>query len=475
MTNVTSSKQINDTGYHTILETVFRVAKLESSNLVRATKYTKPKIESRLLGCGTLVRVIVEVGLRKLRYKTVKALIEHISQTLPTADAGYCAPLCKDYFKALANLLEYKAHPEHFLGNEWHEIVDFCIEAARDLRKSNDVGEFGFADRTRGAHVSTSRRDYPSRSTTPSTVGDHGRSSSSNASQSATYTAVRDSQVEIANCLHHLVSVSNAPICDRANVIVTCIIELLDSYPKIAAIQQLLFDCINSIISRIIADDIGLCMQLIHKILPLLRRFWDVKDNAAREPILVLLSHVEVFLPRLTSQDSTEDTRAALSALVEFLRGDYCTRRPREQLQLDDLTPIDRTRGALTQMPLCSCTLQVRAGSIKAEQPWCLIYSSAAIMVALEHETMMNERSIKNVLEFPPKRQRLTHPLDDLFTILKESDFSEKVYALQMLVFVFDTLVIDEAPLKERLDVLLPYLSDDNGLIISWASFAMTA
>ncbi len=470
------SKQVNDTGYHTILETVFRVAKLEASNYVRATKYTKAKVESRLSGCATLVRVVVEVGLRKLRYKTVKALTEHISQTLPTADENYCAPLCKDYLKALSTLLEFKAHPEHFLGDEWHEIIDFCLETAQDLNKSKDVSESDLSNGFRSLRGSASRRGNLSRSATPNTMGDHGRFSSFNASQPAAFPQIRDSQVEIALSLKYLVSVPNAPILDRAAAIIDAIVDLLDSYQKVSSIQQILLECVNSVMSFVITNDILFALRTVTQTLPLFRRFWDVKDNTMKEPLLVLLSYAEVLLPRLISEDTTGDFKAELGALIEGLRDDYCVRRHREQLQLDDLLPVDPIDCTPSQTPLSNKTLKLRVGAFKAEQPWCLVSSSAAIMVALEKDMIAIERSVHyREHAHPSKRQRLSHHLDDLFSSIKGSVWSEKLYALQILVFVFDTISIDEIALQGHLLVLLPCLSDDDSTIASWAMFAMTS
>ena len=474
--NEIASKQVTDTGYHTILESVFRVAKLECSNYVRATKYTKPKTESRLSGCAILVRVVVEVGLRKLRYKTVKALVEHITQTLPTADANYCAPLCKDYFKALALLLEFKAHPEHFLGDEWHEVVDFCLETARDLNKSDDVNDLGLSNEVRSLRTSVSRRDNLSRSTTPNATGDYGRASNFHASQPAAYPQIRDSQLEIALCLQHLTSVPNAPILDRANDIVTTIVDLLTSYSKVASIQQILVECINSVLSRVVANNIELALHIVIEIFPLFRRYWDVKDSTIKGPLLIFLSYAEILLPRLVLEDTAGDRKAELGALVECLRDDYCARRRREQLQLDDLSFVVPTFSTHQEVPLKNKTLQVRMGAYKAEQPWCLISSSAAILVALEIDAVAQEKSVQSLEhDYPLKRQRLTHPLDDLLAFAKGSTRPEKQYALQVLAFIFDDLAFDEHTLQSHLDGLLPCLSDDDGSIASWAMIAMTS
>lgn len=453
---------------------MFRVARLEVSNIARATKYAKPRVGARLLACAAVVRITVEVALQRLRYKTVKALVEHIIQTLPTADAGYCEPLLNDYFKALATLLEYKAHPEHFLGDEWHELVDFCLETTRDLMRPAEFSDSNHSNGARGLHSTGLTQGYFSRSATPSITGDHGRKSESHAThRNAAYPRLRECDRDLVLCLQHLTSVPNAPIFDRANVILTTLVELLHSYPKVSKIQQAALECINSIMSRVVANDIELASQVMTQMLPLIRGFWEAKDAPLKDALLILLSYGEVLLPRIIRLDKTGDNKAALVALVEVLRNDYCLRRDREQLQLDDLTFYDSTCSATRQMPLSTKTLGVRSGCFRAEHPWCLISLSAAIIVALEHNTATHEQPTRpDAEDNRAKRQRLTHPIDDIFDLTKGPD---KLYALQMLVFIFDSLELEEEALQGRLETLLLCLSDDNSLITSWAMLVMNS
>ena len=471
---IKNSKKLKDDNYHVILEAVFRVAKLEGSNIVRATKYTKPRVEARLLACAGVIRVTVEVALQKLRYKTVKALVEHIIQTLPTADAGYCEPLLNDYFKALATLLEYKAHPEHFLGDEWHELVDFCLETTRDLIRPAESSDSSHINGTNGPHRISLTQNYSSRSATPSIAGDHGPKSESRASQrSAAYPRLRECDRDLVLCLQHLTSVPNAPIFDRANVILTTLVELLHSYPKVSKIQQAALECINSIMSRVVAHDIELASQVMTQMLPLIRGFWEAKDAPLKDALLILLIYGEILLPRIIRLDRAGDNKAALVALVEVLRNDYSLRRDREQLQLDDLAFCDCTCSATRQMPLSTKTLGVRPGCFRAEHPWCLISTSAAIIVALEANITTHDRPMgPDAEDNKPKRQRLTRPIDDIFDLTKGSD---KLYALQMLVFVFDGVELEEGALQGRLESLLLCLSDDNSLITSWAMVVMNS
>ena len=466
-----------DDSYHTVLESVFRVAKIDKSSYARASKSAKTKAEGRLSACAALVRTVVEVGLRKLRYKTVKALVEHVIQTLPVAGGGYCEPLTADYFRALAALLGYKAHPEHFLGDDWHEVVDFCVQAARDLIEPSTLNESALSNGGGFLNGSTSNRDGHSRSATPSTTGNYGRKSSNNISQHAIDSQLKGSDDQIVLCLQHLVSVPNAPVSDRADVVLATLVEMLQSYQKVSSTQQAAFECINSIMSRIVAINIDLPLQTMKRVTPLLRRFWEPKEGAAtfNDTLLAFLSHGEILLPRIISSDQTGDCSTALQALVEVLRNDYCSRRHRGQLQLHDLVLLDPSRVTSRQLPLSTGTIQMRLDGLRAESPWCLISRSAAILVALENAAVAGEGAIDGDEFQDPKRQRLEHPMDDILHFVKGALLPEKLYGLQMLVFIYDILPLDEGTLQSHLDALLPCLSESDGSIVSWVMLAMTS
>lgn len=450
--------------------------KLESANLGRASKTTKTKVESRLSACASLVRLLVDVALEKLRYKTVKALVEHITQTLPTADANYCVPLLKDYLKTLATLFDHKAHPEHFLDQEWQEAVDFCIDLTCDLNRTYEPDESSFPNGVRSFHGSGPRRDDLSRAGTPSTFGDHVRRSGKSASQGAAYPQLRNSDREVILCLRNLTSVPNAPIMDRAHKISTTLIDLLVSYQKTSTIQQPALETINSVMSFAITNDISLAMQTSNKVLSLFRQLWESKDATLKETLLVFLSYVEVLLPRIISAETTGDCKDTMNTIVEVLRNDYCSRRPREQLQFEDLSLRNPTSCVASQIPLGTKVHEVRNGSFKAEHPWCLISGSAAMMVALEKDTRAREKPIdKDDVHVRAKRQRLTNLFDDLLYFVRGSLIPEKLYALQVFIFVFDSLRFDYITLQSYLNVLLPCLSDDDGLVASWAMLAMAS
>jgi len=479
LTPSSTRKRVDDKGFHAILETVFRVVKLDSSAFAKKSKNVRStiaiKARNRLTACAGLVRTIVEVGLPKLRYRTVRAIAEHISQSLATSDAGYCQPLVFDYFKALAGLLEYKAHVEHLTTDDWRDLTDFCLDSARDINKTTDENDSYSHNGAASRNGDNSFRSRASRSGTPSLGREQGRSFGDHVSQRPTYPILQQSNEDIVLCLQHLVSVPTAPVLDRAPVILTTLFDLLQSYPYLSKIQQAVFETISSVMSRIVVSDTALSLQTMSLLLPFIRTCWERASQTLREILLSILLQSEILLPTLLSSDSAAGSKADLSALLEISREQYCNRKHREQLHLEDMELCDQAISNKRKTPFSLTCGAVRSGAYRAEEPWTLIHVSAAICVILEkHATSGGKVEEVEELRNLPKRQKIALPLAELFQFAKGLHRHEKLYALQVLAFVFEMHEFDIGSLQTHLEMLLPGLSDDDGLVASWTMFSIT-
>ncbi|KAL9126224.1 MAG: hypothetical protein Q9217_004696 [Psora testacea] len=470
--NSSKLKQVDDKGYHAILETVFRVAKIDISALSRASKYTSAKIASRLSACASLVRTIVDVGLSKLRYKTVKALVEHISQSLPTADAGYCEPLILDYFKSLATLLGFKAHVEHLSSDDWHELFKFCIETARDLNRPTQ--SVGYDTNGRSSQLNHKLRSR--RYATPSTVGEQHHSFSSYESQQLAYPQLQGSNEDILLCIRHLISGANAPVVEKAEVTLEVLLDLLGTYPHSSKIQQSSYEAVYSIVSRTISSDTSLSLQIMRSLLPLIRTSWQRASQNLRETLLSILFRGEIlFAPLLASNDGI-DVKLGLVAFSEILKDQYCARKPREQLLIEDLDLSDTVPSGALRAPLSLHCASVRFGALKVEEPWATIYIGASICALLQRSATGNTKS-EEVEDLPasPKRQKMISPLDELLYFMKSPQKATRMYSLQIAAFVFEKHDFDSNLLQNILESLLLALSDDDVHVVSWAIFALAS
>ena len=457
---------MEDKAWHGVLEALFYAAKVECSTYANASKPTsKTKSASRLSECASVLDTAVKVGVRKLRFKTVRALLEHISQTLPTSDGTYCEPLVAGYFRALRTVFEYSPHPEHLLKEDWHDAIDFCNACIRDLNLPATETNSSFS---RGVDDHGSSTRLASRSATLSFHRKGLRDPGSQGSQ------LRGSAEDLVLCVRHLTAAPNAPIFEKASVTLNSMLDLLEMSPQLSTTQQAAFESINSIIIRIATDDTSLVLQTLKRLFPLIRRFWQAK-SAGLKVMLTSMLYGEEFLARLLTSDEDGDCKADLLGILGVLRVEYCKRIEREQLQLDDIDLSDHIFRSDRYMPMSTKACELRSGAHKAEQPWTILHLSASILTTIHAKNSVYVMQNGNPDMDPPlKRQRTAEALDEVLELMKASVAPDKLYALQVLMFVFDRLTVEIGDLERILHLLLLCASDDNGSIASWAIIALT-
>ena len=436
------------------------------SALARASKSTASKVSNRLAACGGLVRTIVDVGLMRFRHTTVKALVEHISQCLPTAHDDYCEPLIVDYFKALGILLGYEAHVEHLSSDEWHELLDFCINTARNLNRSEEPVDQNVS--TLQSNLSLRSR----RALTSNGAPEHSHSFSSRESQRLSYPQLQRSNEDIMLCIRHMTIVPNAPVVEKAEAILDVTLDLLATYPHLSKVLQNLYETIDSVLSRIIINNISLSFRTVSALIPLFRKTWKRATLNQRELMLSLLLRGESFFPQLIRSEAG-DAISSLGALLEVIKGQYCSRKPRELLQVDDLDFSDITALLSEHTPLKIKVMRLRTGALKGEDPWCVIHVSATIYTISER--LANESACTEEDDFRAnaKRQKRSRPIDELLQFLKESHLPSKVYALQVVTMLFNQISFEDTLLPDVADLLMLHISHDDTTVASWAIVAI--
>lgn len=414
----------------------------------------------------------VEVGVRKLRYKTVRALVDHVIQTLPTADDGYCAPLVPDYFKILRTILEYQPHPEHFPSEVWNELTDFCVAVVNDLNRLLEDGDSSLSHRLR---ASDSFQDDPSRSVTPSLRVGSSRKSTQTASQHSEGTTLRNSSENIILCLKHLHSVPSAPVSEKAAGTLEVMLDLLRKSPNVSHTQQAAFDCINSILARIVTDDTILALETTKSLIPLICRFWQAKSHALKDSMIISLLYGENLFRRLVVLDVSGEHTTNLESLLEIFKEDYCKRVERDTLQMEDLDLSQESVYSECQAPLSLRNFRPRFGLVKAEQPWALLQISSSIVTALDINANVQEnQDIHDDATHASKRRKFNSARGDIVQQIKVSAPSEKLYSLQVLGFLLNAIDLDSSSIQETLDILLSCISDSNESSASWAMLALS-
>lgn len=372
----------------------------------------------------------------------------------------------------MRTILAYPSHPEHLAHEEWHDLADFCVQAIKDLGhiQADDNTNPSFTE-----ELLLSSRGRPSRSATPvvrstSVVG----RLNGNPSHSPRDVRLKASAEDVTLCLKHLASASNGPIFEKAQVIVDTLLDtnLLSAHSDL--VKQAAFQTINTVLSRVHANDVSLSLRTIEALVPIIRRCWSTKSASLKEHMLVSLLLGEPYLPQLMIRES-EDQTAELLSLLDTMREEYCRRHERDQLQISDLDLAGGVGGHQTERPLSIQAFRLQFGAVEAESSWCLIHVTASIVVALSGRREAQEGRANPTETHPTTKKRKTeNPVDSLFQRVRLSALTDKIYALQVLCFVFDSVECESSILQGYIEMILQYVSDKSNSLCSWAMLALT-
>ena len=417
----------------------------------------------------------METNVRKLSQKTVGAVIEHICQTLPTNDGSYCFPLLFDYMRGLAHLLQYKAHIENLSREGLQVVLSFCLALAQDASKSQVQSSDNASEEHRSNSNLTRLSFRLSQAPTSSVNARQSRSSGSHESQLLVFPQLQSSVASTLMCLQHLTSISGLPISNEAEEIVNVVFELLHYHSTVGTTLQPAFETFNSLIPLLLTSNTKLGLFATKRIIPHVRTLWQTRSHSLKEVLLSILLHAECIMHALVTEDEDLNTRTDILALVEILRQEYCERRAKEQLLIDDIDLSDYVLKHESDSRLTFKLASIEMGKIRAEEPWAVLHVSSSLVVALQHNirSAWISSSPAGGYSQHTKRQRLEEPLDELFWYLTAGTASQIVYALQMFAVIFDMHEYDSRDLHRYLESLLARLSDDDITIVSWAMFAI--
>ncbi|KAL8736025.1 MAG: hypothetical protein Q9166_000587 [cf. Caloplaca sp. 2 TL-2023] len=473
-TSSQNNEALSDKAYHQILEALFKVVKFDGTTYSKAKSSSqKNPAASRLSACADAVRIVIEVGVTKFRLKTVKAVLDHVTQTLPAPDGGYFEPLSSQYFKVLRTILEYPSHPEHLAAEEWHDLTDFCIQATKELVLTQSDSAVTSFD---GDESSLFARGRLNRSATPSI-----RSASAMGRPNGHTSRLRnDAQPkapaeDVFSCLKHLVSTSNGPVLEKAQTLMETLLDFLLSSTHSDHVQQLAFETINTVLSRIYTSDVALTLRTLEGLVPIIRRNWSTKSPSLKEHMLVPLVLGEPYLPHVKFRES-DDQSADLIGVVEVMREEYCRRHDREQLQIDDLDFAEVAIGHQKERPLSIRAFRLRFGALRAEASWSLICVTASIITTLSGQRRISDDAADLASgRRATKRRKTEDPVDALFQRVKLSAPADKVHALQVLCFVFDMTQLEPDALQGHIEMILIHVSDKSSSLCSWSMLAITS
>lgn len=478
MLNTSYRDSLKDKAYHHIYEVIIKVALSEKrKTLEQPTKRgTKSGITSaasgRLEAAADAFRAAVQAGASKLKPKTVKAVIKHVTETLPKPNGGYFEAFAPYYLKALISLFEHEANVERLGTKTWDLTADFCVEGIQQYLDDLETDAPGFTRSFSGLGSS-----YVSGSLVKSSVGN---------SRPKPNSVSRQNAEELLSILLALVSIPNSPLLDKSEIIVACVLSFLNSQSStVSAVYQVAFSILNAVLSFCREDRCSLLQDVAVACIPIICRFWQgkisAKDemlNSIRDEMLILLFNVHLHLERSILDEQTSDILSEVTALADVMTAEYARRSDKDQLQLDDIdiADIGSTNSDLTPFRLDSFGL--RPHNSRGERTWANLQVvgllERLVSIGNEHRKLHFLKTDGDIEEQPRKRQRTSHHTDRILDPLISDVENLRLAALQVLPFILQACQLSALVLSELLDHLSNCATDKRGQISSWAFLAIT-
>ncbi|KAJ5893828.1 hypothetical protein N7495_005519 [Penicillium taxi] len=461
--NKHSSKllDLNDKACYRIFESLFQSIAVEKSIYNKAASKSSSKGPSasatRLSAYASVIRTAVDIFLRNIRSKSFRAIVEHITETIPAPGEGLWELLSVDYTKCLSSLLSYPPHIEHLADAAWDDLVDYCLAA---------IGFQSIVDgrlSIRSSYWSTQDDlDAIDGRSTPSRVA---TTIATTEKQAGDRNAIR----EVLTCLQLLITKSCAPTQAAAEKILQGLVDFVKSPSMAGNLHQLAISSINTVVSRVIFDQSDLARSSLLDLIPTIRRLWTTKLHNLKDELLATLMLCIVVLVDTCRTNASELLNSSVEGLVNFLLSDIVKRSEKELLQIDDAIFY---KSSFNQNRLL---FGPRLGSSRSEQNWTILWAISSLLKMSEHVTgtPSEPSDTESTNEGHNKRQRLSSAIEDVFRDAVSATGTRRICALQLVPFLESEMKIERKNLL--IERLVPSIVDDNGSISSWTMIALAS
>lgn len=469
------SNQLGDKAWHAIFEVVFKFALTEKHAYLKTDKArTKTTAFTQLTGCADSIKILVRTSAPKLKGKTVEAIVDHITQTLPTNDGGYCGPLVNDYLKALIDLFKQQENAEMLKREVWLDTISFCIEGINQYVDDADTQPPGF-QRSLSSLGDGSRSGPVARSAVNTGRARNGEN-----------TLTKQNVEDYFQILSLLLSPAQAPLAKIFSSIAETTIHFLQLQGSTNQVHQIAFSILNTILRTTFADHISFTKSIARKAIPVISRIFEAKAlakdamlNSVRDEMLILLITVHFHLERMVLDEDEVEFALKLEELLDVLRADYSRRTDRETLlQLDHLSFADTGSSPDETYPFQLLSFQLRPFADGAERIWACLQVIGILEKILSARYQLADLKSRSDNEnqddkHPRKRQRTSLTSDRLLDPLRADDQYMRVAGLHTLPFVLEQCQLSAAALSGVLAQLRQCSNDKRGDIISWALLGM--
>lgn len=461
------SDELKDSAYHTILEALFRVATGEKQAYLSAkTNNARTKAENNLSECAAAIRNVIAAGSCRFRVKTVRAIIEHVTQLLPTSNGNqYCGGLTRTYFRILVALLERDEHIEQLATQDWESSLEFCLRV---------IGVYCHHD--------------PSQSSLSRTPGSSlvvKSSSRSIGSQKDGSNLTAQNVEEVMECLLYLLAASNSPIILSAESCSGVLLQFLQHASPMGTVHKMAFQALNHLLLRSYADRLSVANTIAAQVLPIVSRLWSSRNaskdnqmvNSVKEQILITLLILELHFQRMCV-DGNQEIVDHSAELATIIRDEYAKRSVGEMLQITDLdlSMRDDEGEAATSHPLLIGEIPLRVTDAKTERNWAMVYVMG-LLVRLSsgfRQAAVRPAHGSSDEDHQRKRRRLNNvSWDLLLSELQGSDIAHHLTALQILSVTLPSYSGPIEPAMQVFDAVTSSMTSVHEEVACWAMIVL--
>lgn len=394
---------------------------------------------------------MVDIFLRNIRTRTVRAIIDHITETIPIPGEGLWEPLNVDYTKCLTSLLRYPPHTEHLGDAEWEKLVEFCLTAI-NLQESEESQlsiRSGVRPTAEDTPDASDGRSTPSRSTPAPPVKER-------------RVGDRNAICEVLVCIQLLVASPSAPVQAAAENLLHGLADFVRS-PSIMAgnSHQFAFSSINAVISKVLFDQSELARSSLLALIPVIRRLWSTKLQGLKDELLRTLMLSIVILAD-AKKNPSESLAESVAELTFSIHSEYTRRPEKELLQVDETVFLNAAANELRPI------YGPRLGNHRSETNWTTVWVIARLLEL--SEAITSEVAKPEFKRETSKRQRLNSGIDDVFRDAISGAGAQRICALQIVPFLESQVDVEKK--GSLLQRLAPSVLDDNPVVSSWSMLA---
>ncbi|KAJ6037034.1 hypothetical protein N7540_001313 [Penicillium herquei] len=446
---------LSDKACHKIFESLFRFVALERSVYSRAQRSnSKSPSSTRLSTCALVLRTAVDIFLKNLRTKTARAIVDHITETIPIPGEGLWEPLSVDYTKCLASLLRYPPHTEHLSDADWEKLMEFCLTTINLQQGESSQLSIRSGDRSvlDDALEGSDEPSTPSRETPVPTTREK-------------YAGDRNTVEEVLVCMQLLNTSPNAPVQAAAENVLQGLVEFVKSPSIIAGNSHLLaFSSINTVASKVLFDQTELVRSSLLDLIPVIRRMWITKLNSLKDELLVTSMLCTVVLIDSVGSAPSKSLIRSVDGLADSLHSEYVRRAEKDLLQIDDIDFV-QPKADSTRSVYCP-----RLGNSRSEHSWTILWVIASL-VKLSESASNQAQGSESGRESLHKRQRVDSGIEEIFRDATSASGTRRICALQLIPFLESAIDVERKETLARR--LVPNILDDNAVSASWTMIAL--